>query len=184
MPWKPEGAVLLASWRNSVYFCYRWGRPTAFVGQANTVARPSKQDAFVQDGHPGLEPSSASGNDLGHKKMRVGWGVALALEICLCETWGGISPLPRVTPLPWVTLLCVTLTLKIERWLASSASLKMLFGKFPPSWNLPRQSVTSFYSARISMSFPTSVRYKAPCKHGREAPRSLQHTAELPRATH
>lgn len=49
---KPEGAVLLVSWEELCGFlCYRLGEAYSVCWplQANTVARPSKQDAFVHD---------------------------------------------------------------------------------------------------------------------------------------
>lgn len=50
--WKPEGAVLLVSWEELyVFLCYRLGEAysVCWTLQENTVARPSKQDAFVHD---------------------------------------------------------------------------------------------------------------------------------------
>ena len=48
----PEGAVLRVSWEELCGFlCYRLGEAYSVCWplQANTVARPSKQDAFVRD---------------------------------------------------------------------------------------------------------------------------------------
>lgn len=54
MHWKPKGAVLLVSWEGCllcIFLCYQLGEASTICQtlQANPVARPLKQGAFVHD---------------------------------------------------------------------------------------------------------------------------------------
>lgn len=102
----------------------------------------------------------------------------------LCKNWGGTSPLPRVTPLPCLTLLCITLTLKTQHWMASSTSFKSYLANSHLAGTSPIDLLPlSSQLKSLCKAFPTSVQYKDPCKHDREAPGSLQYTGESPRTT-